>query len=231
MKKRRALSALADGAPAFLVLLDSSPTRGLRNHILELLERADLHDVAGGLGLEDGRLASERVGALTFLGGRLVLDDDLGQAMDRERARAAAAAERLFDLIIEGIENGADIALRQAGLLGNAREDFGLCRWFGGGFRHCAASSRLGSVKGDDLWSERKTPRLPTTYVHLCVVLVQIKGCWHWNTSRKIPFLPRKTGFPAGGGPERPENTALLAGSGPKTGIDGFAATARVSAA
>ena len=64
----------------------------LRHEILQLLQRTDLHNVAGRLGLERGRFAGEWVRALAFFGRGLVLYDDLGQAMDRERLRRAAAA-------------------------------------------------------------------------------------------------------------------------------------------
>lgn len=49
----------------------------LGNHVLEFLERTNFHDIAGRLGLEGRLFLGERIDALAFLGGRLVLNHDL----------------------------------------------------------------------------------------------------------------------------------------------------------
>jgi hypothetical protein len=46
-------------------------------------------------------------------------------------------------LLVEGLEDGGHIAFGHARRIGDACENFGLCRRFGSGFRHIAESSRL----------------------------------------------------------------------------------------
>src|SRR5438270_4836499 len=87
--------------------------RDSRNHVLQLLERPNLHDVARWLGFEDYLFLREGIDALAFLRRGLVLHDDLAQTGNRERLRAAAA-DGLLDLIIQRVEHVADISLRQA---------------------------------------------------------------------------------------------------------------------
>ena len=63
----------------------------LRNHVLQLLQRPNLHHIAGRLGFESRLFLREGIDALTFLGRRLVLHDDFAETRNRKGLRAAAA--------------------------------------------------------------------------------------------------------------------------------------------
>ena len=63
----------------------------LRNHVLQLLERTNLDNIPGRLGLEDRLFLCEGIDALTLFGRRLVLDDDLAKTRNRKGLRTAAA--------------------------------------------------------------------------------------------------------------------------------------------
>src|SRR4051794_14389019 len=86
----------------------------LRNHVLQLLQRTNLHYVAGWLGFEDCLFLREWIDTLSFLRRGLVLHNDLAETRDRE-ALGAAAADGLLDLIIQCVEHVADVSLGQAG--------------------------------------------------------------------------------------------------------------------
>jgi hypothetical protein len=102
---------------------------GELHHVLELLQRADLDDVAGWLGLEHRLLAGERIDAFAGWRGGLLLHDDLAQARNRE-GLGTLLAEGLGDFVVECVEDSAHVLLGQAGCLGNAGVDFGFGRWF-----------------------------------------------------------------------------------------------------
>ncbi len=99
------------------------------NHVLELLQRADFHDVAGRLGLEHCLFACERIDTFARRSRRLVLNHDLTQSGQR-KALWALLAHCPSDFVVESIEDCADVFFRQSGALRNIGVNFGLGRRF-----------------------------------------------------------------------------------------------------
>jgi len=90
---------------------------------LESLDGVGLDDLGGGLGLEDAGLLSERVDALALLGGGLLLDDEAGHAGEH---KLAALGELTTADVDEGLEDGAALLAREAGLGAHVVQKLGL---------------------------------------------------------------------------------------------------------
>src|SRR6187431_2960111 len=92
---RAAMSAIAWAGPAIAGEYSDPAREGgepprERGYFLECvfggLDRASLEHLTGRLRLEDRRLLGERVDPLPLLGGRLLDDDELGEARNQERS-------------------------------------------------------------------------------------------------------------------------------------------------
>ena len=85
------------------------------NHLFEILERADLHDVAGRLRSDFHHLTwLKRIRLGSCLGRGFTLNDDFAQTRNRKLTRATLA-DRLGNLVGKFIQNGRNLFAGEAG--------------------------------------------------------------------------------------------------------------------
>src|SRR3954471_14571175 len=118
--------------PGFDTGASCDPSRASESdEVLEPLERQDLDDLAGGLGLDHDRLLGRRVEAGTGLGRRLVHELDPQQVAHTQDPGPFLADDMSLDFLVESIHDGCYLLLAQAGLLGQRTVEFGLRDWLG----------------------------------------------------------------------------------------------------
>ena len=113
------------GAGKFGIDPDAGCPCDLLDEFFEVLQRANLDDVAGGLGFEDHFFLGEGVDTLASLGGGLVDEGDLEQAGEHENAGAFFAQVEL-DRFAQRFEDASDLLARELGFVGQGFENFGL---------------------------------------------------------------------------------------------------------
>ena len=104
---------------------------GLLCEVLQCLERTNLDDLAGGLGLEDLFELRERVNSFSSLRGRLMDDDDFQQPRNSECAWAFLSNCEL-DLVAQGRKYRLHLFAGQRGAFCDFGDDFALCGGLGG---------------------------------------------------------------------------------------------------
>ena len=109
--------------------------KGLQSdHFLEDLERRELHDVLGRLGLEPLLFASKWILTESLLGGRLAVLANLHETRHSKGTRATTA-KILLDHSSHRVKHARHFLACQAGCLGNVTVDLGLGAWLDFGCR------------------------------------------------------------------------------------------------